>query len=175
METAQKILVLGGTRSGKSRYAELLAKGWRGPRVYIATAQAHDEEMAERIREHQERRGEEWATVGALLDLASPIRDSARDDAFLLVDCLTLWLSNMMHAECNCEMATSELVAAVSEAPGTIVLVSNEVGMGIVPDNALGRRFRDMAGLVNQRVADVCDEVVFMAAGLPMVLKPSMK
>lgn len=175
MEKARKILVLGGARSGKSRYAEMMAREWAGPRVYIATAQAHDEEMAERIREHQERRGEEWTTVGALLDLAGPIRDSARDDAFLLVDCLTLWLSNVMHAERNCETATRELVAAISEAPGTIVLVSNEVGMGIVPDNALARRFRDMAGLVNQRVADVCDEVVFMAAGLPMVLKPSTK
>lgn len=169
----KKILVLGGARSGKSRYAESLAEGWEGPRIYIATAQANDAEMAERIRDHQERRGDNWTSVGTLLDLAGPLRDCARDDAFVLVDCLTLWLSNMMLAERNCEAGVSELVAALSEAPGTIVVVSNEVGLGIVPDNPLGRKFRDLAGYTNQRVAEACEEVIFMSAGLPMQLKLS--
>lgn len=175
VDNVKKTLVLGGARSGKSRYAEMLAEAHEGPRIYIATAQANDDEMAERIREHQERRGDNWTTVGALLDLAGPVSESARDDAFVLIDCLTLWLSNMMLAERNCEVAVSEFVAALAEAPGTIVTVSNEVGLGIVPDNELGRRFRDLAGYANQRVAETCEEVIFMAAGLPMKIKPSTK
>lgn len=170
-QSGHKTLVLGGARSGKSRHAELMADGWEGPLYYIATAQAHDEEMAERIREHQMRRGDNWVTVGAMLDLATPLRDVARDDVFVLVDCLTLWLTNVLLAERDCETAIAELVDAVCDVPGKVVLVSNEVGLGIVPDNALGRRFRDVAGQANQRVAEVCDEVIFMAAGLPMTLK----
>lgn len=169
----QKTLVLGGARSGKSHHAELLANGWDGPLVFIATAQAHDEEMAERIREHQMRRGEEWVTVGAMLDLTEPLHEHAREGAFVLVDCLTLWLTNVMLAERDVHVAIGELVVAIGEVPGRVVLVSNEVGLGIVPDNELARRFRDAAGEANRRVAEVCDEVVFVAAGLPMTLKPS--
>lgn len=170
---SNKILVLGGARSGKSRYAELLAEGWDGPLYFIATAQAHDEEMAERIREHQMRRGEAWTTVGAMLDLATPLREIAQEKSFILIDCLTLWLTNVLLAENDSEAAIAELLAALDEAPGKIVLVSNEVGLGIVPENALARRFRDVAGEANRRVAEICDEVVFLAAGLPMTLKPS--
>ena len=170
---AKRILVLGGARSGKSAYAESLAKGWRGECVYIATAQAHDEEMAERIKAHRDRRGEKWKTFGAMLDLAGALRGAASDGSFVLIDCLTLWLTNVMLAEQDCEAAVGELVAALSEAPGTVVMVSNEVGLGIVPDSPLGRRFRDAAGQANRRIAEIADEVVFMTAGLPMVLKPS--
>lgn len=167
------VLVLGGARSGKSAYAESLAKTWKGPRVFIATAQAHDEEMAERIKAHRERRGKSWTTVGALLDLSGALREAAREDTFILIDCLTLWLTNVLLAEQDCGAAVSELIDVLSNAPGAIVLVSNEVGSGIVPDNALARKFRDVAGEANQRVAREADEVVLVTAGLPMVLKPS--
>ena len=166
-----KILVLGGARSGKSAYAESLADGWTGKRIYIATAQAHDEEMAARIKAHRKRRGKVWKTVGTLLDLPGALKEEAADDNFVLIDCLTLWLTNVMLAERDADRAVDELIDALIEAPGRIVLVSNEVGLGIVPGNDLARRFRDMAGKTNQRVAGAADEVVLMAAGLPMVLK----
>lgn len=170
-EKAMKTLVLGGARSGKSRHAELLAENWDGPLTFIATAQAHDEEMAERIRRHQERRSDKWQTVGAMLDLAAPLREAAGDGAFVLVDCLTLWLTNVLLAERDVETAISELVTTIGDVAGRVVLVSNEVGLGIVPDNELARRFRDVAGEANRRVGEVCDEVVFIAAGLPVTLK----
>ncbi|MFQ5625311.1 MAG: bifunctional adenosylcobinamide kinase/adenosylcobinamide-phosphate guanylyltransferase [Methyloligellaceae bacterium] len=166
-------LILGGARSGKSVYAESLAEGWKGNRVFIATAQAHDEEMAERIKTHRLRRGEDWTTLGALLDLPGALRDAAAQDSFILVDCLTLWLTNVILAEQDCDAAVSDLLNALADASGTIVLVSNEVGSGIVPGNELARSFRDAAGKANQRVARAVDEVVLMTAGLPMVLKPS--
>lgn len=171
--SGERILVLGGARSGKSAYAESLAEKWMGPRIFIATAQAHDEEMAARIKAHRERRGEGWTTVGALLDLPGALRDAAHKDTFVLIDCLTLWLTNVMLAELDCYSVVSELIEVLSNAPGTIVLVSNEVGSGIVPDNELARRFRDVAGQTNQRVAQAADGVVLVTAGLPMVLKPS--
>ncbi|MHA1164031.1 MAG: bifunctional adenosylcobinamide kinase/adenosylcobinamide-phosphate guanylyltransferase [Alphaproteobacteria bacterium] len=171
--SGKHILVLGGARSGKSTYAESLADGWKGQRVFIATAQAHDEEMAARIKAHRERRGKEWTTVGALLDLPGALREAASENTFILIDCLTLWLTNVMLAEQDCGMAVSELIDALSSAPGAIILVSNEVGSGIVPGNALARRFRDVAGEANQRVAQEVDEVVLVTAGLPMVLKSS--
>ena len=167
----RRVLVLGGARSGKSAYAESLAEGWKGERVYIATAQAHDEEMAERINAHRKRRGEDWSTVGTLLDLPGALREAASPEKFILIDCLTLWLTNVMLAERDPDRAVNELIDALCEATGMIVLVSNEVGSGIVPENALARRFRDAAGKANQRVAQTVDEVVAMTAGLPMVLK----
>jgi adenosylcobinamide kinase/adenosylcobinamide-phosphate guanylyltransferase len=171
--SGKRTLILGGARSGKSAYAESLSKGWEGKRIYIATAQAHDEEMAARIKAHRERRGGDWETVGAVLDLSGALRGAAAEDKFILIDCLTLWLTNVMLAEEDCELAVSELLEALSDAPGTIVLVSNEVGSGIVPGNELARRFRDAAGDANRRVAQAVDEVVLVTAGLPMVLKPS--
>ena len=169
----KQILILGGARSGKSAYAESLADGWQGPRIFIATAQAHDEEMAERIKTHRLRRGEDWITLGALLDLSGALRGAAAQDSFILVDCLTLWLTNVILAEEDCEREVSDLLNALTDVPGTIVLVSNEVGSGIVPGNELARTFRDAAGKANQRVAQAVDEVVLMTAGLPIVLKPS--
>lgn len=171
--SGERILVLGGARSGKSAYAESLAEKWMGPRIFIATAQAQDEEMTARIKAHRQRRGEGWTTVDALLDLPGALRDAAHKDTFVLIDCLTLWLTNVMLAELDCYSAVSELIEVLSNAPGTIVLVSNEVGSGIVPDNELARRFRDLAGQTNQRVAQAADGVVLVTAGLPMVLKPS--
>lgn len=169
------ILVLGGARSGKSSYAESLARNWKGPRVFIATAQAHDEEMAERIKAHRERRGKKWDTVGAMLDLPGALRKANAEDSFILIDCLTLWLTNVMLAEQDCRAAVSELIDALSIAAGTVVVVSNEVGSGIVPENVLARKFRDVAGEANQRIAQEADEVVLVTAGLPLVLKSSTK
>ncbi len=169
----KQTLILGGARSGKSAYAESLAEGWKGERIFIATAQAHDEEMAERIKAHRLRRGQDWTTRGALLDLSGVLREAASHDTFVLVDCLTLWLTNVILSEEDHERAVSDLLNALTDVPGTIVLVSNEVGSGIVPGNELARTFRDAAGKANQRVAKAVDEVVLVTAGLPMVLKPS--
>ncbi len=167
------ILVLGGARSGKSSYAETLAEGWAGRRVYIATAEAHDEEMAARIKAHRTRRGSGWTTLETPLDLPRALSEAASQDTFILIDCLTLWLTNVMLAQNDCAVAVDDLIGALSSAHGTIVLVSNEVGSGIVPDNALARRFRDVAGTANQAIAGQADEVVLVTAGLPMVLKRS--
>ena len=163
-------LVLGGARSGKSRYAERLVCAYPAPWIYVATAQAFDDEMQERIRTHQARRDQGWTTVDAPLDLPGAIR-SAPAGAPVLVDCLTLWLTNVMLAGRDVDAAAADLRTACREAPGPLVLVSNEVGLGIVPDNALARRFRDLAGVLHQGLAMQADRVVFMVAGLPMSVK----
>lgn len=164
-------LVLGGARSGKSRLAERLCESQPGPCVYLATAEAHDGEMADRIAEHQARRGDRWHTVEAPLALPDALAGAAAPDRAVLVDCLTLWLSNLMFAGRDPSAAGAELVRALRGSAGPVVLVSNEVGLGIVPDNALARRFRDAAGRLHQEVAAACDQVIFTAAGLPLVLK----
>jgi len=169
--SSKTILVLGGARSGKSAYAEGLAAGDFGARVYIATAEAGDSEMAERIAAHQERRGPDWVTVEEPVALAQAIESHARDGGFMLIDCITLWLSNLMHEGHDTVEAVSSLCDALARAPGTVVVVSNEVGLGIVPENALARRFRDEAGRAHQALAACVDEVVFVVAGLPQVLK----
>ena len=152
-------LVLGGTRSGKSRHAEALVMAHPGPWIYVATAQAWDAEMAARIAEHAARRGPGWETVEAPLDLAPAL---ARPGP-LMVDCLTLWLTNRMLAGLD--------HALVIERADPTVLVASEVGLGIVPDNALARRFRDAAGLLHQAVAARADRVILMVAGIPMVVR----
>ncbi len=167
---ARLTLVLGGARSGKSRHAEALVQARPAPWLYLATAQAFDDEMRERIRGHRERRPAGWITRDAPLDLAEAIR-AAEPGRAVLVDCLTLWLTNVMLAERDVEAAAAELEAACVEAPGPLVLVGNEVGLGIVPDNALARRFRDAAGLLHQRVAARADRVILTVAGLPMIVK----
>ena len=167
------VLVLGGARSGKSSYAEKLAEGFAGTKNYIATGQARDEEMVVRIASHQARRGPDWHTLEEPLELARALEQQAGPGRFVLADCLTLWVSNLLEADENIEQRTDDLTAALARLHGTVVLVSNEVGLGIVPANALARRFRDEAGRVNQQVAAVADEVVFIAAGLPVVLKPA--
>jgi adenosyl cobinamide kinase/adenosyl cobinamide phosphate guanylyltransferase len=164
-------LVLGGARSGKSRHAEaLLARHPAcpdGPWVYLATAEAWDEEMRARIAEHRARRDGRWRTVDAPLDLPAALATPHP----VLVDCLTLWLTNLMLGGHDVEAATAALEAALRARAALTVLVANEVGLGIVPDNALGRAFRDRAGVLNQRMAALAQHVHFIAAGLPLLLK----
>ncbi|MBX3499561.1 MAG: bifunctional adenosylcobinamide kinase/adenosylcobinamide-phosphate guanylyltransferase [Alphaproteobacteria bacterium] len=160
-------LVLGGARAGKSGYALALLGGG----LFVATAEAGDAEMAERIAVHRAERGQAWMTIEEPLDLALVLRRHADEARAILVDCLTLWLSNLMHRDRDIDAATDELLAALDARAGQTVLVANEVGLGIVPDNPLARRFRDAQGMLNRRVAQRADRVVFMAAGLPMMLK----
>jgi adenosylcobinamide kinase/adenosylcobinamide-phosphate guanylyltransferase len=174
-------LVLGGARSGKSRHAESLIEASGLARVYIATAQALDAEMTERIRHHRERRaGAGWTTIEASLDLAGALAAAARPGCAVLVDCLTLWLTNvLLRAEEGGGLdVAAEIAALAGRLPrleGPVVLVANEVGLGIVPDNALARAFRDHAGRLNQAVAAAAQRVVFVAAGLPLVLKDDIR
>jgi adenosylcobinamide kinase/adenosylcobinamide-phosphate guanylyltransferase len=163
-------LVLGGARSGKSRHAEMLIEA-HGCGLYLATAEPGDHEMAARIEAHRARRGAAWTTIEEPLELAAALARHSRADRPILVDCLTLWLSNLMLAGRDLEAATAGLAACLTGLAGPVVLVSNEVGLGIVPDNAQARRFRDGAGRLNQAVAAVCQQVVLVAAGLPLVLK----
>jgi len=164
-------LVLGGARSGKSRYAEALI-GER-PAVYIATATAGDDEMAARIRVHRTRRSTNWTTREAPLELAAAL--AADDERPRLVDCLTLWLSNLMLAGRDPAAETAALIQDLPRVNAPLVFVANEVGLGLVPENELGRRFRDHAGRLNQDLAAVADRVVFVAAGLPLTLKDSSR
>jgi adenosylcobinamide kinase/adenosylcobinamide-phosphate guanylyltransferase len=163
-------LVLGGARSGKSRHAEALVTATPAPWMYVATAEPFDDEMKARIAEHRSRRGEKWRTIEAPLDLAGAI-ERAPAGATVLVDCLTLWLNNLMYNNRDIDAETARLEAALAAPPGPVVLVSNEVGSGIVPDNAEARRFRDLQGRLNQRIAARADHVVLLVAGLPMVVK----
>lgn len=161
--------ILGGARSGKSRHAEVLVQAHPAPWVYVATSQVFDNEMRARIAEHQARRSAEWVTVDAPLDLAVALREAGNRP--VLVDCLTLWLTNLMLGEHDIDAAAVAMQAALAEREAMTVLVASEVGLGIVPDNALARRFRDAAGLLHQRVAAAADEVVLMVAGLPLKVK----
>ena len=164
-------LVLGGARSGKSLFAERLAREAGGEAVYIATATAGDDEMQARIAHHRRRRDAGWRTVEEPLAVAEAIRRETAAGRPVLVDCLTLWLSNLMFAGQDAEAETERLIAALADAHGAVILVSNEVGMGLVPDTPLGRRFRDAQGRLNQAVAAAVPRVVFIAAGLPLELK----
>ena len=162
--------MLGGARSGKSRYAERLIATSRSPGSTWRRRKPSDDEMAERIAAHQARRAAGWQTVEAPLDLADALA-AAPADAAVLVDCLTLWLSNLMEGALDIDAQTARLLEALARRPGPTVLVSNEVGLGIVPDNALARRFRDLQGRLNQRLAAQAARVVLMVAGLPVAVK----
>ncbi len=166
---AKLTFVLGGARSGKSRHAESLITALPPPWIYIATAQAGDDEMAARIKIHRERRAAHWRTVEAPRELAPAF--AACGDAPVLVDCLTLWLSNLMLADADVEAETAQLEKALVAANGPVVLVANEVGSGIVPSYPLGRRFRDAQGVLNQRIAARAERVILMVAGLPLAVK----
>jgi adenosylcobinamide kinase/adenosylcobinamide-phosphate guanylyltransferase len=168
-----RALVLGGASSGKSALAEALVAGTGRPRVYLATAEAWDAEMEQKIARHRAARGEGWRTVEAPRDLAGALRDVMPQEA-VLIDCATLWLSNRMLDGADLEAEETRLVEAVAACPVPLVVVTNEVGLGIVPDTPLGRRFRDAQGRLNQRLATFCDLVVLVAAGLPLVLKGQM-
>ena len=163
-------LVLGGARSGKSRHAEQLIEAHVGPWTYIATAQAYDDEMRARIALHQTRRLQGWITVDAPIALPQAIRDAHKQRA-ILVDCLTLWLTNVMLSGADIEAARADLLEACRAAAPPLVLVSSEVGFGIVPDNALARRFRDELGSLNQALAREAGHVVLTIAGLPLTVK----
>jgi adenosylcobinamide kinase / adenosylcobinamide-phosphate guanylyltransferase len=158
-------LVLGGARSGKSRIAESIC---HAPRTYIATAQAFDDEMQERITQHKIQRGAGWTTIEVPMELVAALEHAS---GTVLVDCITLWLSNLLLADVDCLTAVDELVSVLKNVKRDVILVSNEVGLSIVPDNKLGRAFRDIQGIANQKIAVMADNVVFVAAGLPLVLK----
>lgn len=168
-----QMLVLGGARSGKSRYAlDLANRRWQRP-VYLATAEVQDQEMARRVQAHRKARGARWKCIEEPLDIATVLTAGAPKADGILVDCLTLWLSNVLLKEgpAAIEKRQQALLKAVRNVRRNLILVSNEVGMGIVPDNKLGREFRDQAGWLNQALAQEVNTVVFVAAGLPMVLK----
>jgi len=162
--------VLGGAASGKSGFAERFCFETEKPRIYIATAQAFDDEMRDKISAHQAQRGADWTTIEAPLDVPSALQSCGPEDVVLL-DCATLWLSNVMLAERDVEEACDGLIEALSVCPAQLVVVSNEVGHGVVPDNALARQFRNAQGRLNQRLAAQADLVVQVIAGLPQVLK----
>ncbi|MEQ1649137.1 MAG: bifunctional adenosylcobinamide kinase/adenosylcobinamide-phosphate guanylyltransferase [Hyphomicrobiaceae bacterium] len=164
-------LVLGGARSGKSTYAENLLRDAPIAPLVIVTAEAHDDEMRARIAKHKSDRDPTWQTREAPIKLPAIITEESQTARPILVDCLTLWLSNLLLIDADLDRATADLIAAVQSSNCPIVLVSNEVGLGIVPDNALARRFRDAQGRLNQRLAQQADHVVFIAAGLPLTLK----
>lgn len=166
------ILVLGGARSGKSRYAQRLAEASGRDPVFIATAEALDTEMGNRIARHREDRGPRWRTIEAPLDMTAALANAASPETVILVDCLTLWLTNVVLAGLDTVVEIEALAASISRLPGPAVFVSNEVGMGIVPETPLGRSFRDDQGRLNQAVAAACETVFFIAAGLPILLKP---
>ena len=174
MASAPKLtLVLGGARSGKSRYAEhliaALPPAWNPPWIYVATAEPGDEEMRARIAAHRTRRGASWQTVEAPHELAEAVVLAQPIPA--LVDCLTLWLSNLMLAGADIDGEIVRFERALAAASAPVVMVSNEVGSGIVPEHSLGRRFRDLQGALNQRMAARADRVVLMVAGLPLTVK----
>ncbi len=170
LELPPLTLVIGGARSGKSGYAERLVFATARPRRYIATAQAWDDEMRARIAQHQQDRGPVWTTVEVPLDLG-PALAAARADEVVLIDCATLWLTNHLLADHDLAAETAHLITALNTCAAPVIIVSNETGWGIVPDNALARRFRDAQGRLNQRLAGQAALVVTVIAGLPLALK----
>lgn len=166
------VLVLGGARSGKSRIAQEMAEAEAGPLTFVATAEVFDAEMADRIARHKADRGERWTLVEAPIDLPQVLASKQAVMGTALVDCLTVWLGNLMHYECDIDAAIDDLAAVLARPRlHPLYLVSNEVGQGIVPDNAMARAFRDHAGRLNQKVAGAAQRVIFVTAGIPQTLK----
>lgn len=163
-------LVTGGAKSGKSRFAEALVSATGRPRVYIATAEAWDAEMAAKIAAHRADRGPDWTTIDAPRDVAAALAQ-AGDGAVVLLDCATMWLSNALLAEADLAQETGALIAALADCAAPVVVVTNEVGWSLVPENALGRRFREAQGRLNQQLAERAGLVVAVISGLPLVLK----
>lgn len=169
--TSDITLVLGGARSGKSLFAENLVLKNKLRPLYLATARGSDDEMVQRIEDHQARRGEEWHTIEEPLALVDALELASYEKRIVLVDCLTLWINNLMMAEADVTREADLLVKYLANAPFPIVFVSNEVGQGIIPDNKMAREFVDLSGLVHQRVAEACNHVYFVTAGIPQKLK----
>jgi adenosylcobinamide kinase/adenosylcobinamide-phosphate guanylyltransferase len=171
MSTLLTTLVLGGARAGKSSFAERFVRSGSLERVYVATATAGDAEMRERIAHHRASRDDGWRTIETPVALIDALARESAPDRAVLVDCLTLWLSNLMQAGCDTDAESRRLADFLQRAPGPVILVSNEIGLGLVPDTPLGRRFRDAQGRLNHVVADAVPAVAFVAAGLPLWLK----
>lgn len=171
IENSNITLVLGGARSGKSRFAEKFTSSMGLDKIYIATSQIFDDEMQTRVAKHQLDRGTGWHTVEEPLALAETLLQQSKSDNAILVDCLTLWLTNLMLADKDINALGDELSAVLLRLSGPVILVSNEVGQGIVPDNAMARAFRDHAGQLHQKIAEIAGEVYFVTAGLPQKLK----
>jgi adenosylcobinamide kinase / adenosylcobinamide-phosphate guanylyltransferase len=170
---ANMTLILGGARSGKSRYAERLTTAGKPPWTYVATAEAGDEEMVARIKAHRQRRDSRWRTIEAPRDVAAVLAEC--EGTPVLVDCLTLWLSNLVLAHADVEGEIDRLEKTLRSMKAHVVLVANEVGLGIVPEHPLGRQFRDWQGVLNQRMAAQADRVILMVAGLPLVVKGGLE
>ncbi|MBI5101059.1 MAG: bifunctional adenosylcobinamide kinase/adenosylcobinamide-phosphate guanylyltransferase [Nitrospirae bacterium] len=164
--------VIGGARSGKSSFALDRASEYEGQKVFIATAQAFDSEMTKRIQKHRQERGGDWETVEAPLAITGVLKDKSGKCGVIVIDCLTLWLSNLLLAGMDVEMETGSFISSLSTVNcPRVFIVSNEVGMGIVPENELARRFRDIAGRLNQKTAALADEVYMVTAGIPVKIK----
>jgi len=169
-----KICIIGGCRSGKSSHALELAEQISGKRSFLATCIPYDDEMKERVSNHQRERSKDWITIEAPVDLPGAILEHSKTSDVVLADCLTLWISNLLMKNISQPELASEvsrLTRSIQDAPATIILVSNEVGTGIVPENALARLFRDSAGFVNQKVAAATNKVIWMVAGIPVCIK----
>ena len=176
MPNLTKILVLGGCRSGKSAHALQLAESMGPHRIFVATCVPHDAEMQRRVDRHRQERGDNWTTREVPLDLAGTIRETGSSADVMLVDCLTLWLSNLLMEnddEERLRKSIRDLAQAVRSAACGMILVSNEVGAGIVPENRLARHYRDLAGWTNQAMAAACNRVIWTVAGIPVTIKPS--
>jgi adenosylcobinamide kinase / adenosylcobinamide-phosphate guanylyltransferase len=172
MSAAAKIvLVIGGARSGKSAFAEGLAAKSGLAKVYVATGQAFDREMSDRIDLHKARRGPDWENVEDPFDLAGVLKDAAGEGKAVLVDCLTLWVTNLMLEQKDVHAEADALLELLPSLEGQVIFVSSEVGLGIVPDNYMARAFRDHSGRLHQQIAALSDEVYFVAAGLPLKMK----
>lgn len=165
------IFIIGGARSGKSSFAMREASKLSGPKAFIATAEALDDEMKERIRNHKEQRGKDWYTCEEQINLSSLLREIHEKYDVIIIDCLTLWLSNLLINDKDINSEITAFTNVLSTVNCQLFIVSNEVGMGIVPDNKLGRRFRDLAGALNQNIAEVADEVYLVTAGIPVKIK----
>lgn len=163
-------LILGGAKSGKSKYAEDLTSNYEN-RLYIATAEARDEEMKDRIKAHQKQRGTTWQTIEESLNIKDHLEAQHEPNSVILIDCMTMWLSNLFEQNWNIETETKLLLKALPNCSADVILVSNELGLSIVPENALARKFRDEQGILNQKLAKGANNVVFIAAGLPINLK----
>ncbi|MCF6218855.1 MAG: bifunctional adenosylcobinamide kinase/adenosylcobinamide-phosphate guanylyltransferase [Gammaproteobacteria bacterium] len=166
-----KQLILGGARSGKSALAEKIAAETGLPVIYIATATASDAEMQQRINRHKQQRPAHWTTIESPYNLVETLQQQAASQRCILVDCLTLWLSNLLCSTGETELARKSLLNVVAELPGEIIFVSNEVGLGIIPMGSISRQFVDESGWLHQSLAQQCDRVVFTAAGLPLIMK----